>query len=423
MKFLYYAVSALCFFLVGFLPGQQNKSFVKENIDYADAQMKNMLRSVVPEYNRFPRTTDSTGATVKTNEYEWTSGFFPGNLWYLYELTGNSQYKEAAQRWTENLEKVQFYTSHHDLGFIMYCSYGNGLRLTSNKAYQPVLIQAAKSLATRFNTNTGSIKSWDQFRSWHGDKVYHYPVIIDNMMNLELLFFASKVTGDPLYKKIAVTHANTTMKHQLKNDYGVYHVVCYDKNNGNVIAKETAQGLADNSTWARGQAWGIYGFTMTYRETGDPRYLETAEKMADFYLNHKSLPSDKVPLWDFNLGQKSYNAGKLSYAIVEQRKLRDASAAAITASALLELSQYSKENKERFKKAAVQILHSLSSSNYRAPLGKNGNFLLMHSVGSIPHRTEIDVPLVYADYYFLEALCRYQKLLGGQKLFTKLERN
>ena len=402
--------------------GQKPENFIQENVAFADSQMQQMLQQVNTYGDRFPRTTDSTGKVVTTDAFDWTSGFFPGNLWYLYELTGNKQYASAAASWTERLAPVQYHTSHHDLGFIMYCSYGNGLRLTNNEQYKPILIQTAKSLVTRYSPVTGAIKSWDWFKSWHGNKGYDYPVIIDNMMNLELLFFASKVTGDTTFRNIAISHANTTMKHQLKKDYSIYHVVCYDKNNGTVIAKETAQGLADNSTWSRGQSWGIYGFTVTYRETGDVRYLKTAQKMADFYLNNKRLPADKVPYWDFNAGEKGFVPGVLSKANQEKRMLCDASAAAITASALLELSQYPGKNTERYQKAAFQILHSLSTPVYRAATGTNGDFLLRHSVGSIPHGMEIDAPLVYADYYFLEALCRYKKMLNGKKPLARLDR-
>jgi chondroitin AC lyase len=243
-------------------------------------------------------------------------------------------------------------------------------------------------------------------------------VIIDNMMNLELLFYASKATGDDSYRKLAITHAVNTMKHQIRPDYSSYHVVCYDSV-GNVVGRETAQGYADNSTWSRGQAWGIYGFTMCYRETRDKRFLKTAQGMADFFIDHKNLPEDKIPYWDFNANEKGYTPGVKSNANNITTKYRDASAAAITASALLELSTYSSGKKaKRYKAIARQMLYSLASPTYKAPMGANGNFLLTQSVGSIPHNNEINVPLVYADYYFLEALLRYERTLNGEDLFA-----
>lgn len=282
-----------------------------------------------------------------------------------------------------------------------------------------ILVQSARSLSTRFNSVTGCIKSWNTFKSWHGNKTYNFPVIIDNMMNLELLFFAAEVTGDTSFRHVAVTHALNTMANQVRKDYSSYHVVCYDTITGKVSGQETAQGYADNSTWSRGHAWGVYGFTMVYRKTKDLRFLKTAQGMADFFIHHKNLPADKIPYWDFNAGEKGYIPGINSNAKNVTKPYRDASAAAIVASALLELSTYSGAKGKEYRNVAIKILHSLASPAYRSPVRSNGNFLLMHSVGSIPHNGEIDVPLVYADYYFLEALSRYDQLLKGNNLFAK----
>lgn len=384
-------------------------SFVEDNFRYAGTQLKNMLKEVKADQKKFPRTINKKGKLVTTSMYDWTPGFFPGSLWYAFEYTHDETLKAAATEWTEQLEPLQNFTEHHDLGFMVYCSYGNAYRLTGNEAYKNLLIQSARSLSTRFNPVTGTIRSWNVFKSWHGDKTYSFPVIIDNMMNLELLFFASKISGDTSFRHIAITHALNTMKNQIREDYGSYHVVCYDTLTGQVTARETAQGYADNSTWARGQAWGIYGFTMAYRETKDERFLKTAKGMADFFIQHKNLPEDKIPYWDFNAGEAGYEPGIKANTKNVKEKYRDASAAAITASALLELAAFVPEKKEAYKNMAVQMLQSLAGEKYRAPAGENGNFLLMHSVGSIPHDSEIDVPLVYADYYFLEALLRYNK--------------
>jgi rhamnogalacturonyl hydrolase YesR len=277
---------------------------------------------------------------------------------------------------------------------MLYCSFGNGLRLTQNPAYKNIMVQGAKSLARRFNPKVGLIKSWEKFRE------YDYPVIIDNMMNLEFLFWASWETGDPVYKNIAVTHADNTIKHHFRPDNSSYHVICYDQN-GQPVAKVTHQGAADNSPWARGQAWGLYGFTVMYRETREKRYLEQAQKIADFYLSHPNLPADKIPYWDFDRPGEE----------------RDASAGAITASGLLELSQYSPGKGKTYASAAGQMLQSLASPAYQAEPGKNNGFLLMQSTGHKPGESEINVPLVYADYYFLEGLLRYEKLKNGKELF------
>lgn len=389
------------------------KDFVSSNAGFAQKQLAHMLKDT-ETLNRiaFPRTTDKEGKMITTSMYDWTPGFFPGSLWYLYEQTKDPVWKREAVKWTEKLEPLKDFTQHHDLGFMMYCSYGNAYRLTGNSAYRDILVQGARSLSTRFNPVTRSIKSWNVFKSWHGQQVYNYPVIIDNLMNLELLFFATRVTGDTSFRHIAVSHAETAMYNQVRPDYSSYHVVCYDTTNGKVLARETAQGYADNSTWSRGQAWGVYGFTMIYRETGDPRFLKTAVGMADWFLENKHLPKDKVPYWDFNVGEDGYRPGARSNANNVKAKFRDASAAAIVSSALFELSGYvSKEKGNKYRSAAITMLHSLASPAYRSPEGRNGNFILMHSVGSIPHNTEIDVPLVYADYYFMEALQRYKATL------------
>jgi chondroitin AC lyase len=422
MKRTLFLVSVVAILATAFRNDKKDSAFIKENFSYANKQMKNMLQLADKIKLAFPRTINKNGKLVTTSMYEWTPGFFPGSLWYSFEYSKDAELKAAAQQWTEALEPLKTFTQHHDLGFMMYCSYGNAYRLTGNEAYKNILVESAKSLSTRFNPAVGCIKSWNSFKSWHGSKTYNFPVIIDNMMNLELLFFASKVTGDTSFRHIAVTHAENTMKNQVRKDYSSYHVVCYDTITGNVAGRETAQGYADNSTWSRGQAWAIYGFTMVYRETKDARFLKTAEGLADFFMHHKNLPDDKIPYWDFNALQEGYTPADHSNAKNSNTLYRDASAAAIVASALMELSTHSTKKGGAYRKFAVQMVHSLASPAYRSPLGSNGNFLLMQSVGSIPHNVEINVPLVYADYYFLEALQRYDLLLKGKKLFTAIKK-
>jgi hypothetical protein len=305
----------------------------------------------------------------------------------MYELTGDEQWKSVAVQNTEKLEGVQYYTGTHDLGFMVFCSYGNAYRITGDEKYKEVIIQASESLSTRFDSVVGCIKSWD-----HGD--WQFPVIIDNMMNLEMLFWTSKETGDSKYHDLAVIHANTTLEHHFREDMSSYHVVGYDTLTGDVVIKQTHQGLGDETAWGRGQAWGFYGYVVCYRETKDPKYLETAVKIADFIIPH--LPEDLVPYWDFNDPE---------IPNVE----RDASAGAIFASGLYELGQYV-DNGQKYVDLADKLVATLSSGDYLAEVGTNGGFLLKHSVGHKPANSEIDVPLNYADYYYIEAIKRQKEL-------------
>ncbi len=395
----------------------QEMNFIKENLDFAIKQTKHMLEMPYDIKNPMPHSILKDGNTRREDIYWWTAGFYPGMLWYLAEYSGDKALYDSARVWTEKMEKVKTFTGNHDIGFMMYCPYGNAYRLKPSERDKQILITAAKSLITRFNKTTGTIKSWNSWRSWNDSRVFNYPVIIDNMMNLELLFFASKVSGDDTYKKVAVSHAEKTMQNQIRKDGSSFHVTMYNPESGQFIKGETSQGYSDNSTWARGQGWAIYGFTMAYRETKDKRFLNTAIKAADYYVNHENLPSDKITWWDFNAFQQGYKPGKRSNAGKICTNYRDASAAALTASALFELSTYTKGAKsEKYYKTAVQIVHALGSDVYRAKEGENGNFIIKHCVGAIPQNSEIDVPLVYADYYFVEALMRYKALLENKKL-------
>jgi len=332
-----------------------------------------------------PRTLEDGKLKLVTSR-DWTSGFFPGQLWFLYEYTRNDEWKKEAEKFTANIEREKFNGTTHDMGFKIYCSFGNGYKLTKDAHYKDVIIQSAKTLSTRFNPTAGVIRSWD-----HNKQKWDYPVIIDNMINLELLFEATKLTGDSSFYKIAFTHAVNTMKNHFRPDYSSYHVVDYDSATGKIIKKTTHQGYSDESAWARGQAWGLYGFTMCYRETKNKDFLNQAEHIASFILNHPHLPKDGIPYWDFDAPN-----------IPDEP--RDASAGAVIASALYELATYSK-NAAIYKKAADKIMKSLTD-HYRSPLGENGGFILMHSTGSKPSNSEVDVPINYADYYYLEALLR-----------------
>lgn len=351
----------------------------------ADTTLK-VLNPVTTKRNRF--------STAYCGYADWRSGFFPGSVWYLYELTGDSALVPLAEKYTEAIAEARHLTSHHDIGFIINCSYGNGRRFIKPAEYNSVLVTAARSLCTRFRPGAGIIQSWNASPgTWQASRGWTCPVIIDNMMNLELLFEATKICGDSTFHNVAVSHANTTLREHFRPDGSCYHVIDYNPETGEVQHRMTGQGYADESSWARGQAWAIYGYTMCYRETGDRRYLDQAVKTFEFMRNHKNMPADKVPYWDMD-------------APDIPNEPRDASTAAIIASALYELSGFPVENAASYKAYADEIMASLASDEYTAKPGENGRFILKHSTGSIPHNSEIDVPLNYADYYYLEALKR-----------------
>lgn len=365
---------------------------INNDINFSTRQYSLMLQQIGREGKvRIPKTIDKLGRMVYIPIDDWCSGFFPGSLCYLYQLTNDKSWLLQSKRFTEALDSIQYLTWHHDVGFMIGSSYLNIYRLNPNKAYKKAIIQTAKSLCTRFRKKAGVIQSWNVDRGWQSKRGWTCPVIIDNMMNLELLFEATRLSGDSTYWKVAVSHANKTLENQFRKNGSCYHVVDYDPNNGAVLHRQTAQGYADNSAWARGQAWAVYGYTVCYRYTHDRKYLDQAVKTLNFVMQNPNLPEDLIPYWDFD-------------APNIPNEPRDASSAACIASALYEMNNYLPDN--GYTSLADRIIRSLSSPEYRAPLGKNGCFLLMHSVGSIPHNNEIDVPLNYADYYFLEALTR-----------------
>ena len=381
---------------------------INDDVDFAKKQLAPLIAaSEEGDTVRIPSTfRDDKIVYVPTRD--WVSGFFAGTLWYMYELTGDEQYAVHAQKQTEALGKIQYFTSHHDVGFMMYDSYGNGLRLKNLPGYDTVLVNTAKSLSTRFRPGAGVIQSWNVTGGWQKERGWKCPVIIDNLMNLELLFRASEISGDPSFREIAISHADKTIDNHFRSDYSTYHVVDYDPESGEVRGKYTAQGADDASRWARGQSWALYGYTVLYRYTGDDRYLSQAKNIARFLLTEPNMPSDFIPLWDYDAAQ--YGAEKPQYAPYAEQ--RDASSGAIMASALYELWQYTKD--DEYLKTADKIVKALSAAPYRAELGTNGGFLLQHSVGSIPHGSSIDVPLNYADYYLLESLVRRRHIINGE---------
>ena len=380
---------------------QTANDFIQENIDNAVAQ-ETLQTDIIEKSGKIlnPRTINKDGSIHYVPIDDWCSGFFPGNIWYTYELTGDKKWLPLAEKYTEALDSVQYLTWHHDVGFMIGSSYLNGYRFANKEEYKPVIIQTAKSLSTRFRPGAGVIQSWDADKGWQAERGWKCPVIIDNMMNLELLFEATKLSGDSTFYHIAVNHADRTLKEHFRTNGSCYHVIDYSLADGMVRHRQTAQGYADESTWSRGQAWAIYGYTVCYRETHDKKYLNQALKTFQFMKTHPRLPKDLIPYWDMD-------------APNIPNEPRDASSASCIASALYEISTMDVPDANSYKNYADSIMASLASPNYLASLGKNGNFLLMHSVGSIPHGTEIDVPLNYADYYFLEALKRKRDIEEG----------
>jgi rhamnogalacturonyl hydrolase YesR len=340
----------------------------------------------------FPRSYSHEKQQIKkVPSKDWCSGFFSGNLWQIYKLTGNEAYKTRAQQWTAFIEKEKYNNRTHDMGFKVFCSFGNGLSIdTENQEYKDIIVESAKTLSSRFNESIGSIRSWD-----FNKDVWQFPVIIDNMMNLELLFEATKISGDSTFHKLAVKHANTTLKNHFRPDGSTWHVLDYDTLTKQPRLKVTHQGIHDNSAWARGQGWAINGFTTVYRYTKDPKYLERAKATTAFFLNHKNLPEDGIPYWDFD-----------DPAIPNVS--RDVSAAAIVASALVELYGYTQN--EAYLNYSKKVVASIKSLNYILADSLDVPFILDHSFGDWSKRSEMDEPIVYGDYYFLETVLRLNKL-------------
>ena len=376
----------------------KNFAFAEKQLIYSQEQIKAVLAGETPESLELrpltnPRTIDPDGKLRLVLSRDWTSGFYPGVLWYMYEYTGKEEWAKLARHHTGIIEREKINGGTHDMGFKMYCSFGNGLRLTGDASYRDILLQSARTLITRYKEKVGCIRSWD-----HSTDKWQCPVIIDNMMNLELLFWAFRESGDSIFYNIAVNHARTTLHNHFRPDYSSYHVVDYDTITGEVLHRHTHQGFSHESAWSRGQAWGLYGFTMSYRETKLPEFLEQARRIENYLFTHRNMPEDLVPYWDFD-------------APDIPNEPRDASAAAVIASALYELSGYVPEKSAEYIAKADKILASLSSTAYRSPLNENRGFLLLHSTGSKPGNSEVDTPLIYADYYFLEALLRKKALM------------
>lgn len=359
-------------------------------LDLNISKIKNTSQTI-KDSATFPRHIPKNKQHWEFKGYkDWCSGFWPGVLWYSYEHSGDPFLKEQAEKFTLPIKNIAFTPAqNHDIGFMIYCSFGNGYRITGNEEYKRVLLAAADTLATLYNPKVGSILSWPS------QKQYSHNTIIDNMMNLELLFWATKNGGNKKLYDIAESHATVTMNNLIRDDGSLFHVGCFNEETGEFIEGKTHQGYADNSMWARGQTWGIYGFSMAYRETGNQEFLKSAIILANHFL--KRLPEDGIPYWDFD-DPKIPNAPK------------DASAAAVAACGLFELATMTKDVllKQKYNDAAISFLEKLSSDKYLS--GNTNQALLLHSTGHLPKNSEVDVPIIYADYYYMEALMRLKKL-------------
>lgn len=366
--------------------------FIDENMQFAQQKVTYFLENL--DVNQYPGSIDNDGNLVTLEPDNWQSGYLAGILWYLYEYTGKEKWKIFAQQWTAGLELQKFNTQTHHLGFMLYSSFGNGYKLTQDELYKDVLTIGARTLASRYDPDVGCVKSWDNWPGQNAD----FPVVIDGMLSNELLFYAFRMSGDSSLYNIALEHATVTRKNHIRKDYGTYYCLDYDTETHKPEVIKTWAGYSKESTWSRGHARSFYGFAVTFRETGDPIFLEYAKKTAQFYLEHPRLPEDLIPYWDFN-DPDIPNAP------------RDASAAAIAASGLLELySLLPTGEGEKYYQYALKTLQSLSSSNYRNNPNENLGFILKHSTASKARNLDVDKPKIAADYYFIEALMKVHKL-------------
>ncbi|WP_286855761.1 MULTISPECIES: glycoside hydrolase family 88 protein [unclassified Proteiniphilum] len=384
----------MIFVIMSCVREEKLETVIDKALLFSEQQYRLMAEKYADHDSILPRSFEN-GVNTMSDSRWWTSGFFPGSLWYLYENSENSTILEYAKLYTDRVEREKYTTDNHDVGFMLYCSFGNGLRLIREKRYEEVLLTGAYSLATRYNSDIGLIRSWD-----HSEDRWQYPVIIDNIMNLELLLWAYNYSDDPIFKEITLSHADKTIEHHFRSDYSSYHVVSYDTILAIPHTKQTHQGYSDESMWSRGQAWGLYGYTYLYRELKDERYLIQAQNIADFLIHHPNMPEDYIPYWD-------YNAPDIP------NTYRDSSAGSIMASALIELSDFVGESRAKeYMAVAEKQIRTLASPEYTANLGGNGCFILKHGMGAYPFNSEMDVPLTYGDYYYLEALTRLKKKLN-----------
>ena len=378
-----------------------------EDAAFSDAvafAVRQMTRSIAElSTSRHARSTRSSDGTwTSSGASNWTSGFFAGTQWLLYELTGEASWRTRAEAQTASLAGQELNGTDHDIGFRIMSSFGQGYRLTGSGSYRQRILTAARTFAGLYDPDIGMTRSQPP-RTIGADLACRdgvrvtYPVIMDNMMNLELFFRAAEEGGDPEFREMAISHALRTIEHHFRADGSTFQYVDFDTATAQVRFKGTHQGYCDDTTWARGQSWAVYAFPMAYRYTADPRFLEAARRAADYFIDH--LPADHVPYWDFELPSTSAGTPK------------EASAAAVAAAGLIELAGFVADG-DRYLEAARQILEALASPSYLSE-GTRHRSILLRSNGNVNSGSEVNVGHIYADYYFLEAILRYRKAVGG----------
>lgn len=372
------------------------KEIVDKGLQQSENQYKGMILNLQNYPNRFPNSIDYKNELTTKDASDWTSGFFAGSLWLLYENSADSFFLKEAQKYTLLTEHLQYKTNSHDIGFIIYSAYGNGYRLTHNNEYKNVIISASKTMIKPFNPRVGGIRCSD-----FNHERSQCPILIDNIVTLEMLLFSAENTNDTTFLPIAISQTDLTTKWLVRSNRSCYNVVSFDSITGVPHAWQAQQGYSPESVWARGQSWALYGYTMMYRLTKKPRYLKIAQEIANYLISQPNMPKDCIPYWDF----ESPNI---------PNEMRDASSAAIMASALIELSTFvSLPIQKKYLDTAEKQIRTLTSDKYLSKVDTNGNFILKHSVGNYPNNNQIDVPLLFADYYYIEALIRLKKILNN----------
>ena len=364
-------------------------TYLNTRLIYLSQKMEGHLDQYPPDSLKIPRAIDNDGTLIAKGSRQWTSGFFPGTLWQLAAHTKSQKIMSHARSWSSYVEKEKWDTHTHDLGFKVNSAYGKWNVVEHADEHDDIIVQASKTLIKRYNETVGCIRSWD-----FNTETWQFPVIIDNMMNLEMLFDATEITGDSIYYNIAKQHAVTTLNNHFRADQSCYHVIDYDPLTGGVRNRHTHQGTNHESAWSRGQAWGLYGFAMAYDRTGDPRFLAKAQAIADYFFNHPNLPEDMIPYWDLD-------------APNIPNEPRDASAAAVAANGLMKLMKHSPAKKNQYLRWVDTILSTLDTEDYQTEIVP---FLLDHSTGSVPGDFEVDRPISYGDYYYVEALLQRLKM-------------
>ncbi len=370
------------------------------NIEWLEGAWRQTLEKTVRTMRRigasYPHA--SIGGTYVLEEaHWWTAGFWPGLLWLLYSGSGEDAFRQVAEQCEQGLDPVlqQYYRLDHDMGFMWTLSSVARYKLLGSEDSKRRALIAANLLAARFNLQGRYIRAWNPWREGEDNAGV---AIIDCVMNMPLLFWAATVTGDPRFRHVAEAHMETVLQHFLRPDGSVYHIVRFDPHTGEPEEKLAGQGYAAESAWSRGTAWALYGLTLCYHHTAQTEYLEAAKRTAHFFL--AQLPDDHVPHWDFRLPEH-----------VDQH--RDSSAGACAASGLLLLAEKVPATAAKpYRDAAIRILKSLYT-HYGAWDNPDEEGLILHGTGHYPEIKNIDVPLIYGDYFFVEGLAR---LKGEQRI-------